>query len=198
MRLRLIVFGTVGAAATAVAATMLLVPGFGAGLVETVGSLDPTIALVVGSFAIGCCGLLAAWLTGGISQTDRTPYDTAVENPPEAVTAVDSELVGADVDAAVEEALAGDDDAMNAVVSRLRGTATAVYATANGVSQSAAADAIAAGTWTDDRVATALLAARTPQPLLARLRLWLDPESERERRIRRTVDEIERLAGGGQ
>lgn len=195
MGLRTVGFGTVGLLATAAAALVVFGPASGASLVALVGSVEPRTALVLGSLAVGFCAALAARIAGPDSRSS-TAYDRAVDSPPEEVTATESQLVAADVDAAIDDAVAGDRRAMMAVTDRLAETATTAYAVSAGVSRETAREAIKDGTWTDDDVAAALLSPAKPHPLLARLRLWLDPESERERRVRRTVDAIERVAGG--
>ncbi|MGB9954637.1 MULTISPECIES: hypothetical protein [unclassified Haloarcula] len=197
MRLRTVVFGTVGLLATAVAASLLFAPtAAGESLVAVVGSVAPTTALLTGSLTVGLCAVLAGWLGGLLGGSSPTTFDVALDSPPEDVTATESRLFAADIDAAIDDAVAGDDAAMDTVTERLTAAATTAYAIGAGVSQASAHQAVRAGTWTDDAVAAALLAPDEPQSLLARLRLWLDPESERRRRIRRTVDAIEQVSGG--
>lgn len=196
MRLRTAVFGTVGLLATALAAALVFGPAaVGESLVAVAGALDPSLALVGGSLLVGLCAALAAWLGGG-DDGSGTAFDAAVDQPPEAVTATESALVAAEVDAAIDDAVAGDEAAMDAVTRRLAEAATTAHAIGAGVSRESACQAVRSGAWTEDAVAAALLDPSTPQSLLARLRLWLDPESERRRRIRRTVDAIERVSGG--
>lgn len=197
MRLRPVVFGTVGLLATAVAVALTVVPTVaGESLVAVLGAVEPTMALLAGSLVVGVCAVLAGWLGGLLGGGSPTAFDVAVDSPPEAVTATESRLFAADIDAAIEDAVAGDEAEMDTVSERLATAATTAYAIGAGVSQDAARQAVRAGTWTDDAVAAALLAPDEAQSLLARLRLWLDPESERRRRIRRTVDAIERVSGG--
>ncbi|MDS0221742.1 hypothetical protein NDI54_10335 [Haloarcula sp. S1AR25-5A] len=197
MRLRTVVFGTVGLLATAVAVSLVFAPTVaGESLATVFGSADPTTILLAGSLIIGVCAAFAGWFAGLFGGGSPTAFDVAVDSPPEAVTATESQLVAADIDAAIDDAVAGDDAAMDTVTERLATAATTAYAIGAGVSREAAGQAVRAGTWTDDGVAAALLAPDEPQSLLARLRLWLDPESERRRRIRRTVDAIERVSGG--
>ncbi|EMA28993.1 DUF7269 family protein [Haloarcula japonica] len=193
MRLRTVVFGTVGLLATAVAASLVFAPtAAGESLVAVFGNVAPTTALLAGSLTVGLYAVLAGWLGGGSS----TAFDVAVDSPPEDVTATERRIFAADIDTAIDDAVAGDDAAMDTVTERLTAAATTAYAIGAGVSQASAHQAVRAGTWTDDAVAAALLAPDEPQSLLARLRLWLDPESERRRRIRRTVDAIEQVSGG--
>jgi len=197
MRLRTVVFGTVGLLATAVAAALVFAPMVaGESLIAVLGSVAPTTALLVGSLVVGLCAALAGWLGGLLGGGSPTAFDLAVDSPPERVTATEGRLFAADIDAAIDDAVAGDDAAMDTVTERLAAAATTAYAVGTGVSQASARQAVRSGTWTDDAVAAALLSPTEPQSLLARLRLWLDPESERRRRIRRTVAAIERVSGG--
>lgn len=197
MRLRTVVFGTVGLLATAVAVVLTVAPAVaGESLVAVLGTVSPTTALLAGSLVVGVCAAVAGWLGGLFGSGSPTAFDVAADSPPEAVTATESRLVAADIDAAIDDAVAGDDAAMDAVTERLAAAATTAYAVGSSTSQASARQAVRAGTWTDDAVAAALLSPTEPQSLLARLRLWLDPESERRRRIRRTVGAIERVSGG--
>jgi len=197
MRLRTVVFGTVGLLATAVAVALVFAPMVaGESLVALLAAVAPTTALLAGSLVVGVCAVLAGWLGGLRGGGSTTAFDVVVESPPEAVTATEGRLFAADIDAAIDDAVAGDDSAMDTVTERLTTAATTAYAIGAGVSQTEASQAVRAGTWTDDAVAAALLSPTKPQSLLARLRLWLDPESERRRRIRRTVDAIEQVSGG--
>ena len=197
MRLRTVVFGTVGLLATVVAASLVFVPtAAGESLVAVFGSVAPTTILLAGSLTVGLCAVFAGWLGGLLGGGSATAFDVAIDSPPEDVTATESRLFAADIDAAIDDAVAGDDAAMDTVTERLAAAATTAYAVSTSTSQASASQAVRTGTWTDDAVAAALLSPTEPQSLLARLRLWLDPESERRRRIRRTVDAIERMSGG--
>jgi len=197
MRLRTVVFGTVGLLATAVAASLIFAPTAASeSLVAVFGSVPPTTALLAGSLTVGLCAVFAGWLGGLLGGGSPTAFDVAIDSPPETVTATESRLFAADIDTAIDDAVAGDDAAMDTVTERLAAAATMAYAVGGSVSQASARQAVRSGTWTDDAVAAAMLAPDEPQSLLARLRLGLDPESERRRRIRRTVDAIERMSGG--
>ena len=193
-RLKLFVFGLVGVAGTAVAGVLVFAPA-------VLGELYPTLRdatemvdpLWVGA-VVGLVGLLAAWHLEPGGQGE-TAFDGAVERPPESVRAEATPMAGARLDGRYESAIADEPGAMDAMVDRLRTTAVTTYALEGEVARERAERAVAAGEWTDDAVAAALLAPGTAQPLLARLRLWLDPESERERRVRRTLTAIEALGG---
>lgn len=193
-RLKLLVFGLVGVAGTAVAGVLVFAP---AALGEALPALRAVTEMVaplwVGAL-VGVVGLVAAWHVGRGGR-DGTTFDGAVETPPESVNAEETPLAGARLDDRYASAVADEPGAMDAMVDRLRTTAVTTYALEAELSRERADRAVAAGEWTDDAVAAALLAPDRPQPLLARLRRWLDPESERERRVKRTLDAIEALGG---
>lgn len=208
MRSRTLLFGPVGLVATILAGLIVFYPegvtssvawfrGINPSTVETwYESLDQSMLLRRGTLALALLALLSAGFNFG-SGAGETPFEAVIETPPEVVSAPDTTLVAASADATFEEAVDGDDDAMSALVEQLGATAATTYALAADCDHETAQRAIAAGNWTDDDVAAALLAPGTTQPLLARLRLWLDPESERERRVRRAVSAIDGLTEGG-
>jgi hypothetical protein len=194
MNARTALFGTIGLLATALAALVVFDIAVTTTAVAFANDVNGTVILALCGLALGLYGLVAAWAAGPEAATETT-FDTAVDNPPESVAAPETALVGAATDANVEAALDRDEAAMSTLVDRLRATATETYALATDTDQQTANAAVSAGNWTDDDVAAALLAPDISQPLLARLRLWLDPESERERRIRQTINEIEAIGG---
>lgn len=204
MRLRVAVFGTLGALATLVAGLAVFAPDLAA-------SLGPIRSLVEGTggnprnfllLASGIGALFLAWLGRGSSTDSRgtgpDPFDALADRPPEAVTAARGRQTAWALDGQIGAAVRGDDTALTGVRERLRTTATTAYATTTGVDRGTADAAVRRGDWTDDPVAAAFLAgeAGPPFPVLARLRLWLDPGSERERRVRRTVRATQALRGG--
>jgi len=87
-------------------------------------------------------------------------------------------------------------DARVLVRERVRVTAERAYAQGAGTDDVDAAEAVAAGEWTDDRVAAAFLGDdRAPRlPLRERLRGWLHPGRAFERRARRAADAARDLA----
>ena len=87
-------------------------------------------------------------------------------------------------------------DARALVRDRVRLTAERAYAQGASADDAAAAEAVAAGEWTDDRVAAAFLGdERAPRlPLRERLRGWLHPGRAFERRARRAADAAHALA----
>ena len=88
-------------------------------------------------------------------------------------------------------------DADGEIRETLRATAVETLVQRSGVDRQSARAAVREGTWTDDRLAVALVGP-AQFPLRSRLRAWLDPAGERRRRVERTVAAIERLqvAGG--
>lgn len=187
------VFAAIGLLATAVAVAITVLGSAGTGPVGFISGLDSPLFLIGTGIGIVCVGGIIAWMVGFRSATAETIYDAAVESPPEDVTERRGTLAAAQHETQVADAQAGDPDAMDALVGRLRQTAVTIYAVSGGVTRDDAQLAVVAGTWTDDRIAAATLAEDEPQPLVARLRLWLDPEQERKRRIERTITAIRRL-----
>lgn len=195
-KLRLFGFGLAGVVGTVVAAVLVVAPDTVAGALPTLRSVSELVRPVWVGALVALSALLAAWVVGRPSR-DGTTFDSAVSTPPETVSAPETPLAGAALDATVDGAVAEGEAAMATVVERLRATAVTAYALEAEVPREASRRAVTAGAWTDDDVAAALLAPDLPQPLLARLRLWLDPESERERRIRRAVAAVDALGEGG-
>lgn len=197
------VLGSLGALLTLGAGAVLVDPSLAdhlSAVVSFVESREPErLLLVLG----GVVGSYATWLARSRSSA-RPPADgpearfAGVGDPPETVTASDRARTGESFDARVEAACAGDDEALRAVREDLRETAASARARAAGAPVSEARTAVESGAWTDDRIAAAFLAGEGgPQfPLAARLRAWLDPETERRRRVDRTVAEVRRAFDG--
>ena len=113
----------------------------------------------------------------------------------------DRDAPGERVDAALDRVAADSSgrastDARAVVRERVRLTAERAYAQGAGADDVDATEAVAAGEWTDDRVAAAFLGdERAPRlPLRERLRGWLHPGRAFERRARRAADAAHRLA----
>lgn len=205
MTLRVVVFGLVGSVATVLAGLLLFAPGvvtgIGAveGLVATLEAMNTRHLLVGTSLLVGLYLTLAARSATRPNHGDQVDaFDEATAEPPEVVTTArqrqTAETLGEQIDAAV----AGHDDAHATVRDRLRETATAAYSHADGCSPAAAARAIDRGEWTDDRRAAAFLTDEggPTHSLWSRLSLWLDPETERRRRIEHAVDATAALTAG--
>lgn len=206
MRLRVVVFGLLGALATVVAAVLLFAPALVLSLpsVAALASLAETVnvrqVLLAGSLLVGLYLTIAARSATRSVREGQSgdAFDEATTNPPEAVTTARQRRTAEDLDDAIETAIEGDDDALEAVRTRLRETVTAAYARTTGCSDAVATQAIASGDWTDDRTAAAVLADETgpSHSLWSRLSLWLDPETERRRRLTHAVRAARGLTEG--
>ncbi|MFC4549794.1 MULTISPECIES: DUF7269 family protein [Halorussus] len=192
MRFRTTVVGGVGVVFTIATAGVLLAPDRFAPLVAALGQRDPERQLLLLG---GLVGAYAVW-SARRRRSPAAPEDAAAKRferarrrPPETVTLAAGTLTGADFDATVEAAVAGREPALERVSEELVETAVEAYARAEECSPETARRSITAGAWTDDPVAAAFLGGEEgPRyPLWARLRGWLDPSAERDRRIRRTI-----------
>lgn len=176
------------AAAVAVGAVVGLAP---ASLLGPASAVDATL----GTGALGL-GLLAYAL-----HRRRSGDEDGDELLLAAAEANGGDAPGERVDAALERVAAdgtgrASTDARGLVRERVRLTAERAYAQGASADDPNAADAVAAGEWTDDRVAAAFLGdERAPQlPLRERLRGWLHPGRAFERRARRAADAAHDLA----
>jgi len=181
---------------------LLSIPAM-AGWIDALAAAHLRVLLAVCSLALA---LVVLWLARSARSEHVLATDEVAErrmaavrrSPPETVGVEQRTLTGAFLDARVGRAVAGDDESLRTVRSRLSDVAAAVLVADAEYDRASAERAVATGEWTDDPTAAAFLAVESDGPvasLLARLRLWLDPESERERRVRRTVTAIERLRG---
>lgn len=75
--------------------------------------------------------------------------------------------------------------------------AVRVARTSRGLDAASAREAVRSGTWTDDPVAAAFLAAEPAYPVIEWLRGAVDPGEAYRRRVRRTIEAIESLDAGG-
>lgn len=205
MRLRVAVFGVLGTVATVLAAIILFAPDLVGletvtGIAGGLGDVNTRHLLLVTGVLVGLFLSLVGWNATRTALAERDAFDEATDGPPESVTTVRQDLTAAHLDGVFDAAIAGDDEATDSVRERLRETATRAYARANGTSLSDARGAVHDGTWTDDRTAAAALAQGDSQThsVPSRLRLWLDPESERKRRFERAVEATTKLDGGDQ
>ena len=203
MRWRVAVFGTLGAVATLVGGVFVLAPGLvlGIPLVRTaVSSLTtgPKAVMTAATAVVGVY-LLAAARSNGAEQVPADTagerrFDAAATDPPEAVIADRRSLTGAGVDADVRIAVVDGGPALRAVRDLLRDLAVDAYAD-DPYAAEEARRAVETGAWTDDRRAAVFLAGEAgPTPsVLSRVRLWLSPERERERRIEAAMGAIEQV-----
>lgn len=204
MRPRTALSGAGGVLATAVGAGLLFAPDLLLGL----GPLDAAVTAFSGvetttaGLAAGVLVLGAFFLTVRRSPTPEregppssldSRFERAATTPPERATASDQSLTGAAFDHEVRQAIEEGGDAFRDVRSVLYRTATSACAERMAVPESEAATLVDRGEWTDDPVAARFLA-RGTAPLSMRLRRWLVPVRERERRIERTVAAIEQVS----
>lgn len=202
-RLRRVAFGTVGVVATAFGLLVLLVPGLArvgpaAPLLDAVdGMAVGRVLLLAGALAVGA--LFVGARSAGEDSTGDEQLDRRLEQlpttPPEQVTAGQDQVAAAALDADVRIAIEAGGQAYRDLLTILETTAIATYADAMGVARDQAAATVAAGRWTRDPVAAALLSG-DEGPAFGRgrtLRLLAVPARERDERIRRTIAAIERL-----
>jgi hypothetical protein len=202
--------GAVGALVVALGAVVVLSPGLATDsalgpVVAAISGVDVRHLLLAGGAVVTLVLLAAALVPGGdrVVENDRASerFERTIEEPPE--SAVDATpRTGAAFDTTVDHAVAGDEGALERVRDRLGDVVAATLAGQTPDKHRGTGDgrqAVAAGTWTDDRVAAAFLGGPEgpSQSLPARVRHWLAPERERERRIERTVAALERLDRSG-
>lgn len=147
-------------------------------------STESPRALLIGIGILAGLGsiVLARAASGARHRAD----EPLVERPPEDVHSETPSRPGSEFDRLIDD--------RSTVRETLRTTAVEILVQQARMDRADARTAVERGTWTDDRVAASFLG--TPnQSLAARLRHWLDPERERERRIRRCVSAIEHLEG---
>lgn len=208
MRVRLAIFGALGAVGTVLGAVLILSPdlvlGIGpVGQAVTSLSADPksvmaTAAAVIGAYVLATARSPGATEFRRMDSAAEQRFDAAETEPPEAATVDQGSTTGAGVDADVRAGIESGGRSLQTLRESLRELAADSYAARDDWEQSSRADArhaVDTGSWTDDPVAAAFLSGDDgPTPsLLSRLRLWLAPERERERRIESTVAAIEGL-----
>jgi len=206
MRLRIVLFGALGTLATVIAAGLLFAPLMFVGLppveavVTTAEEVDTRQLLLGGSLLVGLYLVVAARSATRANTSGEQPdaFDAATEEPPEQVTTARQRQTAESLDEQIEAAIDGDVSARDSVRDRLRETVTTAYAQTTSCSTERAREAVDSGEWTDDRTAAAFLAGEDgpDHSLWARLRLWLDPDRERARRLRRAVESATGLTEG--
>jgi len=203
MRLRVAVFGTLGALATVVGGLFVLAPDLLLGIRPVRSAVlslttGPKAVMTAAAAIVGLYVLAAARSGSGTQVPTDTAaeerFDAAATKPPEAVTADRRSLTGAGLDADVAVAVADGGEPLRALRDLLRDLAVDA-STDDPRRTDEARRAVETGTWTDDPAAAAFLAGEDgPAPsLLSRVRLWLSPELERKRRIDAAMGAIEAL-----
>jgi len=216
--IRRLLLGTVGTTATVLAAVAVVGPDLLlaldplADVVSNLARQDLRTLLLATSLGVG---LYVVWAArsgnsgrpgaghgdGGDGDGNDDPGDArfaaALARPPESVTADERTLAGAQLAGAFDRTIAGDRDTLTTVQARLRSLAVTRIERVAAITPDEARERVGAGTWTDDRTAAAFLArSEGPRPsLVSRIRLWLAPEAERERRLRATVRALRSLGG---
>lgn len=202
MRARIAVFGALGTLVTVLAAVAVFAPGVVervgplAGLAAVLDEVDRRQLLLLASVAVGLFVSAVSWRATRSARGERDAFDDATAGPPEDVTTARQRQTATGLQGEFDAAVRGDEDAADLVRDRLRETAARAYVRATDCDRDAARSAVREGDWTDDPIAAAALAGDDgpTYPLGSRLRLWLDPESERERRFDRTVRATAELA----
>lgn len=194
-----------GVGLTTFGLTLMIVPSVAnrppiATVADSLAALGRAQAVLLASLLVTGYVLLTVRARGRRARVDdppQGPFDRAQQVPPEQPTTDRARQMAAEIDATIDGATRADRDGEGEAVADLREslveTATVVYAATTDSTPATAKAAVEAGEWTDDKAAAAFLAGETMPLPGARLRLWLTPERERRRRIRRTVTAIEQL-----
>lgn len=206
MRVKSVLFGLLGTVSTGFGLSVLLAPewvrsvGGLAQFLDLADSADPTgLMLVAGIIVGGYATLIGRSKPSPDKIAARTDaenrFETAGDRPPEQVTAGKQTTAGAELDTEIDAAIERGDASMETVQEEIATVATNVYMSVTDESAETARRAIEQGSWTTDPVAGAFLSgASGPTPTVrSRIALWLRPQQERERRIRRTISAIQRL-----
>lgn len=202
MRLKVAVLGTLGVLATVLSLALVLSPTLleyelFVAVTEAIRDVDSTrLMLGIGLVVLGY--LLFAARSGSSNRRPtaaETRFENALSRPPEMVTADRQELAAANLDSELSRAVTEGGQRFENARKLLRQTATHVYAETTATEYETSHQHIEDGTWTTDPLAATTLAeSGGPEPsLAAKLRLWLHPERERNRRLERTIEAIVQL-----
>ncbi|SFR89072.1 hypothetical protein SAMN05216559_0573 [Halomicrobium zhouii] len=203
MRPRVLLFGALGTLATVLAAVAVFASGVVeaigplAGLASALGEVDRRQLLLLASAVVGLFVSVVSWRATASASGEADAFDAATAGPPESVTSGRQRLTAAGIERDIDAAVRGNDGANRHVHDRLGETVARAYARSVGCSVAEARTAVRTGEWTDDRTAAATLADDDgpTHSLWSRLRLWLDPEGERQRRFESAVRAAARLVG---
>ncbi|MCU4924605.1 hypothetical protein OB905_01210 [Halobacteria archaeon AArc-dxtr1] len=185
-----IVAGVTVAAVTALLAGFLPAGNAFAGLLYPLAVLLPLFGVALAALAIW-----SVW--GGARSADPPLFEG---EPPEIGHTRTESRIGHDAErllgsGAAEWYRCSADDATEALSERLVEAAIRTLSVRRGLDRAAAREAVRSGTWTDDPVAAAFLAADRRQPSGERLRAAIDPGAAYGRRLRRTLDAIAAIDG---
>ena len=205
MRPRVAVLGTLGALATILGVAFVVAPDAVSAAplrtaIDAISAAGPERVMLAGAAITGMYVIFAARTSGRTrSRRSATPaeraFEAAATDPPETVTDDRRRQTAAALDADFDSAVSHGGPDLQRVRRLLAQTAASAYAHQEDIPREKARQVIETGSWTGDQVAAAFLAGEAgPEPgLYARIRLWLLPETERERRIDRTVAAIQAL-----
>jgi hypothetical protein len=190
-----LVSGLLGVAATLFGVASLFLPSLRGLWSGQQGRIDPaTDAMAFVWLAVVVAAVAVLVVRANVRESRELSDSPAVDRfagQPSATA--DGTRVAADpLDADLRGAVRRGGEQLLTVRSLLRATAVDAYAEANDVSTARAQRAVERGAWTDDGVAARFLGSEAGLSLW-RLRLWLVPVRERQRRIERTIGAIERL-----
>ncbi|AEH36519.1 DUF7269 family protein [Halopiger xanaduensis] len=154
--------------------------------------LLPAIGVVV---AFGACW----WATVAGSSTGEPPLLADLDGPPERGQSRTENPVALETTWLLEDGTdewyrCQDGTSTGTVRERLADGAVRTLRAKRGLERRAAREAVRSGTWTDNDVAAAFLAADVRQPVEERLRAAVDPGGAFDRRVRRTLAAIESIA----
>lgn len=147
--------------------------------------------LVAAAGLVGVMSTLVVLIRKLSGSDDGPVLVPADQRPPESTSVDPATVSGHSVDVGISAV-----DSLETARDRrqgLRETAVEALQTA-GERPGEAERRIKHGAWTDDELAAGFLGESVPVPLLARLRGWLDDESEAKRRLTRSIDAIATLA----
>lgn len=190
----------------AVAAISVLLPGFVASvapstLVPPPDARSEAAAVVLPAVAVGAflAAAFATTRTGTAGASVSPIVDRSVEaGDSDAVATVGRRFRQQARWAANEWQHAGGSERPREFAERLRDVATRAYADATGVDEATARDAVASGTWTDDRVAAWFLASRdasVPVPLSTWIWMRLRPSATYRDSVEHAAAAIDDLRG---
>ncbi|MCU4926623.1 hypothetical protein OB905_11625 [Halobacteria archaeon AArc-dxtr1] len=155
-------------------------------------SVDPDHALLAVVAVVALFGLWRAYFSGATDVRDGG-VEGAAEASDSKHVAVAGKRTTHRIDTTIDALKRGRSAGTREVIHEVRDVALAVE-TARGQSTERAAERVRRGEWTDDRIAAVFLGDESAGQLTLwhRLRAWLFPGSTFERRLERTVDELER------
>lgn len=157
-------------------------------LLDAATTLDSEIVGLVGSITVGVL-LIIALLISRTGTRGEDVFDALRRNPPETVNEAEAPRVGDTLDRAIAAPNAVDRVDLQTQLREIAEEQLRLYGPDNQDPVAAVAD----GSWTDRRPAAVFISENVQETRLERLRYWLDPDAERDRRIRATVAALEAI-----